>query len=88
MFLSVLMASVECLHLVCKRKVVLSILNASVICVGFSQLVDHYHRHAFHNIIEHTHAKMLVSALERQVSGGDTYDEVVNRQCNLAYASK
>jgi hypothetical protein len=26
------------------------------------------HRHTPHNIIEHTHAKILVSALERQVS--------------------
>ena len=27
-------------------------------------------------------------ALERQVLRGDTYGEVVNHQCNLAYASK
>ena len=38
--------------------------------------------------IEHAHAKILVSALECQVSWGDNYGEVVNHQCNLAYASK
>ena len=44
--------------------------------------------HAPHNNIEHTRAKILVSALERQVSWGDTYGEVVYHQCNLAYATK
>ena len=39
-------------------------------------------------LLEHAYAKILVSALERQVSGGDTHDEVVNHQCNPAYASK
>jgi hypothetical protein len=41
-----------------------------VICVHFSQLVDHCVTcmDASHNIITHTHAKILVSALERQVS--------------------
>ena len=37
------------------------------------------------NTIEHTQAKILVSPRERQVSWGDTYDEVVNHKCNLAY---
>ena len=32
--------------------------------------------HFNHNIIEHTHAKILGSALQRQVSWGDTNDEV------------
>ena len=31
-----------------------------------------------HNIIEHTHAKILVIALERQVSQGDTKAKVVD----------
>ena len=44
--------------------------------------------HTPQNTIEHTHAKTLVSALEHQVSWGDTYDDEVNHQCNLAYASK
>ena len=44
--------------------------------------------HASHNIIKHTHAKILVSTLEYQVSWGDYYDEVVNHQRNLAYALK
>ena len=35
--------------------------------------------HTPHNIINHTHAKILVSAIERQVSWGDTDDEVVDR---------
>ena len=43
---------------------------ASVICVHLSQLVNFMsHRHAPHNFIEHTHAKTLVSALERQCHG-------------------
>ena len=33
--------------------------------------------HTPHNTIEHTHAKILVSALERRVSWGDTAGEVV-----------
>ena len=36
------------------------------------------HRPTPHNTIEHTHAKILVSALERQVSLGDTNDEVLD----------
>jgi hypothetical protein len=38
--------------------------------------------------IEHTHAKILVSALELLVSWGDTNDEVVDHMCNLTYALK
>ena len=30
-----------------------------------------------HNTIGHTHAKILVNALERQVSRGDTYGELI-----------
>ena len=41
-----------------------------------------------HNNIEHTHVRLIVSALERQVSQGDTNGEVVDHQCNLAYVSK
>ena len=67
---STLMASVICLYsLVCKGKIFFSMLMARVICVHFSQLVDIVeHRHPPHNIIEHTYAKILVSALECQVS--------------------
>ena len=50
---------------------------ASVICIHFRQLVEHMH--APHNT---AHAKILVSALERQVSWGDNYDEVVHDLCN------
>ena len=39
-------------------------------------------------LIEHTHAKILVSAHECKVSRGDNYGEAVDRQCNLSYASK
>ena len=38
-----------------------------------------------HNTIEHTHAKILAIALERQVSLDNTYREVFNHQCNLTY---
>ena len=34
--------------------------------------------HRPHNIFEHTHTKILVSALECQVSRGDTNDEAVD----------
>ena len=40
-FLSVRMASVMFYNLVWKRKIFLSILIARVICVHYSQLVDH-----------------------------------------------
>ena len=67
--LSVPMASVMFYILVCKKKIFLSIQMASVICVHLSQLVDHYgNRHPPHNTIELPHAKILVSALECQVS--------------------
>ena len=32
-----------------------------------------------HNTIEHTHSKILISTLERQVSWGDINDEVVDQ---------
>jgi hypothetical protein len=35
-----------------------------------------------HNIIKHTHAKVLVSALEHQMSSSDTNGEVVGQWCN------
>ena len=41
------------------------------------------HKHTPHNVIEHTHAEILVSALERQVSWDDTYGEVVGQYRNL-----
>ena len=50
---------------------------ASVICVHFSQLVDHCVTYASHNTIDHTRAKMLISAVERQVSWSGINDEVV-----------
>jgi hypothetical protein len=44
--------------------------------------------HTPHNTIEHTHAKILVSAFERQISWGGIIDEIVGHQHNLAYTSK
>jgi hypothetical protein len=45
----------------------------------FSQLIDHCVTwHTPHNTIGHTHAKMIVTALERQVSLGDTTGEVID----------
>jgi mannitol/fructose-specific phosphotransferase system IIA component (Ntr-type) len=44
--------------------------------------------HTPHNIIEHTHSKILVIALERQVSWDDNIGEVVDHLCNLAHSSK
>ena len=48
--------------------------------------------HTPHSIIEHTHAKILVSAVESQVEcqvrRGDDDDGIVDHSCNLAYASK
>ena len=41
--------------------------------------------HTSQNIIEHTHAKILASVLEHQVSWGDKNSEVVNHECNLVY---
>lgn len=38
--------------------------------------------------IEHTHAKISTSALERQVSSGDTNDDVVDHYYNLTHAQK
>jgi hypothetical protein len=38
--------------------------------------------------IEHTHAKISASALERQVSSGNTNDEIVDHYCNLTHAQK
>ena len=36
----------------------------------------------------HEHTKILVNTIERQVSCGGAYGEVVDHQCNLVYASK
>ena len=64
---------------VCKGKIFLSILinGTCHLCT----LVDHWH--APHNTLEHIHAKILVSALELQVSRVDTYGEVVNHRLKL-----
>ena len=62
---------VPCVYiLVCKKKM-LNVLMPSVICVHFSQMqtsVQHKYQHTPHNTVEHAHAQMLVSTLERQVS--------------------
>ena len=65
------------------------VLMPSFICVHFSQLVDHFVTQAYvpHNTLEDTHAKILVSTLEHQLSQGDTNGEVVDHQCNLACTS-
>ena len=63
------MASVMFYIIVCKKKISLSILTTSVICVHLSQIVDHCRNvHPPHTTIEHPHAKIVISALERQVS--------------------
>ena len=81
---------VSCVNiLVSKTKILLSILHASVICVQFPQLVDHCVTSACTcNTIEHAQPNILISALESQVSRGDNYDEVVNRQGNLSICIK
>ena len=47
-------------------------------------LLKQPHRH----VVRSYDLLKLVSTLECQVSWGDNYDEVVDHQCNLAYASK
>jgi hypothetical protein len=75
--------------LVCKRKIFLSIVMASVICVHFSQVVDHCVTwHAPHNTIEHTHAKILVSTLERPSVMSVLIVKLLIIKCNLGYGSK
>ena len=44
--------------------------------------------HAPHETVEHTHANILLRALECQPSWVGTYGDIVNHQFNLAYASK
>ena len=52
---------------------------SSVIYIHVSQLANHFvTRDTPHNNIEHTHAKILLIAFERQVSWGDTNNEVVD----------
>ena len=53
------------LHFSKQGRILSSILIPSVICVNHSQLVDHLVTP--HDTIEHTHAKVLVCAIERQV---------------------
>ena len=58
----------------------MSILMSNVICV---------HRPTPCNTIEDAHAKILaISAIERQLSLGDTNYKIVGHQCNLSYVSK
>ena len=60
-----------CLHFSTQFKNILKHTNA--IYVQCSQLVNHYVIYAYtHNTIKHTHAKILVSALECHVSQDDT----------------
>lgn len=62
---------------------------ASVICKHFSQFVDHCVTHAhFLTLLKHTHAKIIVSALECPMSSGDNNSRVVDHWCNVEYASK
>jgi hypothetical protein len=63
---------------------------SSVFCVHFSQLVDHLCDIGIDmvTLFEHTRVKILLSAIERQVSKGDTNNEVVGYYCNLGYTSK
>ena len=68
--MSLLMASVMCLHLVCKEE---DMLEHTQCQVSFVYTLTNlqtfvYYRHTSHDIIEHTHVKILVNALECQVS--------------------
>ena len=67
----------------------MSILMPSVICELLhvkKQLVDHCVTQEYTSwTIRHTHAKVLVSTLDHQVSLGDANGEVVDQQCDLAY---
>ena len=76
----ILMASVMCLHISMEEEALLKHTMPSVIYVNFSQLIKHCvtHRHAPHNTIEHTHAKILVNANEFQVPWDDNSGEVVD----------
>ena len=57
----------------------LNTLVPSIICVHFSQLVDHYvtWTHTPYAIIKHTQAKILASTLECQVSWDDTTGDII-----------
>ena len=67
--MSILMARFMCLHFHMHKEGILEhTIPSNPICVHFSKVNIVYHRNAPYNIIEHTHAKMSISALERQVS--------------------
>ena len=84
--------------LVWKRKIFLSILMVSVICVHFSQLINRMSSVSpcalcnigmhFKTLLNKFMPRYEVNTLECQLSWIDTYGEVVNYQCNLAYALK
>ena len=60
------MASVLCLHFNMQEGYILEHTMPSVICIHFSQRLQH--RYTPHNTIGHTHAKILLSTLGRQVA--------------------
>ena len=64
------MASVMCLQFCMQEEDILEHSNGKWhLSVDFSQLVDHCVTwHASHNIIQHTHVKIVVMTLECQVS--------------------
>ena len=63
---------------------------ASVMRLHCCQLVNQCVNMGMHliTLFDHAHVKTLVSTFECQVSQGSNPSEVVNHQCNLAYASK
>ena len=64
-----LMSNVMCLHASTQEEDILEQLMPSVICGHCSQLEGHCVTHATpHSTVGHTHAKILVSVLECQVS--------------------
>ena len=86
----ILILSVMCLQYDMQEEDILEQPNVEacqfVYTIVRSQIVIQ-HRHIPYIITKHIHAKILVSALERQMSCNDTNNGVVD-QCNLVYASK
>ena len=74
--------------LLCKGNILLSILMASVICVDFQPTCTPLCNIGIHLILNILMPRYQINTLERQVSRGSTKDEVVDHECNLAYASK
>jgi hypothetical protein len=61
---------------ICKRKKLLRIVMASVICAHFRPLSRNVGMHLL-ALLNNTHANILLSALECQVACTDSYGEVI-----------